>query len=106
MSANIVAEVSTDPAAKARKTQTTILQRLAQQGMQGRIAAQLQVDDSTVSRWKGDLERTAMILTHLGLKVVHDDKVCVPPGEIAFLRRAYTRVCETAPWILNEGDGE
>lgn len=99
-----IAEVSSDPAAKSRKTVSTVLQRLAQQGMQGRIAAQLQVDDSTVSRWKGDLERTALILAHLGLKVVPDDKVCVPASEIAFLRRAYTRVTEQAPWLLNEGD--
>lgn len=78
------------------------MQRFAPSGTQGRIAAQLQVDDSTVTRWKGDLERTTLILTHLGLKVVSDDKVCVPPSEIAFLRRAYNRICELAPWLLNE----
>lgn len=101
-----MAEVSSDPLARTRKAQTTILQRLAQQGMGARIAASLNVDESTVSRWKGDVDRTSQILTLLGLKVVPDDKVCVPPGEIAFLRRAYTRVCEVAPWILNEGEGE
>lgn len=98
-------EVSTDPAARARKTHSTILQRLAQQGIQARIAAQLQVDESTVSRWKGDLERTSQILSNLGLKVVSEDKVCVPADEIGFLRRAYKLTCANAAWVLDE-DGE
>lgn len=101
-----MAEVCTDAAAKARKSQSTVLSRLAPQGTQGRIAAQLQVDDATVSRWKGDLERTCLILAHLGLKIVDAGKVCVPPSEIAFLRAAYNRVAQEAPWMLNEGDAE
>ena len=101
-----MAEVSQEPAARARKSQSTILQRLAQNGTQGRIAAQLQVDESTVSRWKGDLERTCLILAHLGLKVVDSGKVCVPPSEIAFLRAAYNRIAAEAPWMLNEGESE
>lgn len=54
---------------------------------------------------RGD-QRTTLILAHLGLKVVSDDKVCVPPSEIAFLRRAYNRICDLAPWVLNEGEAE
>lgn len=84
--------------------QSAILQRFAPQGTQGRIAAQLQVDDATVSRWKGDLERTCLILSLLGLKTVEESRVCVPPGEIAFLRAAYNKVSQQAPWLLNEGD--
>lgn len=100
-----MAEVSTDPRARARKSQSTILQRLAQPGIQSRIAGLLEVDESTVSRWKGDVERTALILMHLGLKVVDEKKVCVPADEIAMLRRAYRLLCAHAPWVLDE-EGE
>ncbi len=105
MTNSLMAEVSPDPAARARKSQSTILQRLAQQGMGARIAASLQVDESTVSRWKGDIERTAQILTLLGLKVVDEKKVCVPADEIGMLRRAYRLLCAHAPWVLDE-EGE
>lgn len=98
-----MAEVSQDPLAKARKSQSTILQRLAQQGMGSRIAAALQVDESTVSRWKGDVERTAQILSLLGLKTVDESKVCLSPDEIRMLRRAYRVLCDHAPWLLDEG---
>ena len=98
-----MAEVSTDPLARARKSQSTILQRLAQQGMGSRIAASLSVDESTVSRWKGDVERTAQILALLGLKCVEETKVCVSPDEIRMLRRAYKAACDHAPWLLDEG---
>lgn len=101
-----IGEVSPDPHAKARKMQSSILQRLAPQGIQSRIATLVGVDDSTVTRWKSDLDRTCLILTSLGLKIVSEEKVCVPADEIAFLRKAYHAVCEQAPWLLNEGEGE
>ena len=97
-----VAEVSPDPLARARKLQSAILQRLAQQGIQARIASTLQVDESTVSRWKSDLERTTQIIALLGLKVVSEEKVCVPADEIGFLRRAYKLTCAHAAWVLDE----
>lgn len=97
-----VSEVSTDPRARARKLQSAILQRLGQHGVQARLATELQVDESTVSRWKSDLERTTQILSLLGLKVVDENKVCVRPDEIGFLRKVYQRVCELAPWVMDE----
>lgn len=104
MSISNIAESSPEPLAKARKSQTTVLSRLAPQGTQGRIAALLEIDDATVSRWKGDLERTCLILTHLGLKVVGAEQVCVPADEIKMLRRAYRLACTHAPWVLDEAD--
>ena len=107
MNANVpMAELSQDPHARARKMQSAILQRLGIQGTQARIAAALQVDESTVSRWKQDLERTCLILALLDLKTVEQTRVCVPPGEIAFLRATYNRIAQDAPWMLNEGQGE
>lgn len=97
-------ESSTDPLARARKFQSQILHRLA--GAQAQVAAALGLSESTISRDKEGFERLCAILAHLGFKVVDQSKVCVPAGEIAFLRAAHTKVSQQAPWLLNEDGTE
>lgn len=62
--------------ARARKIEREILKRLASVG-QARIAEQLGVNESTVSRWKdGDIARWARFLALLGLKATPHDYRC------------------------------
>lgn len=103
---SMTVEVSTELAARSRKVQSAILNRLQQHGAQARIATELQIDESTVSRWKGDVERTAQVLSLLGLKVVSETSVCLPADEVKMLRRAYRLACAHASWVLDEDGGE
>ena len=67
---------SLNVAAQARKIEREILKRLASVG-QARIAEQLGVNESTVSRWKdGDIARWAKFLTLLGLKATPIEYRC------------------------------
>lgn len=100
----VMPESSPDPLARARKFQSQILQRLA--GMQAQVAAALGLSESTISRDKEGFERLCAILAHLGFKVVDQTKVCVPPGEIAFLRQLYAKVSADAPWMLDDERSE
>ncbi len=62
--------------ARARKIEREVLKRLASVG-QARIAEQLGVNESTVSRWKdGDIARWARFLALLGLKATPQDYRC------------------------------
>jgi hypothetical protein len=81
---------------------SALLQRLA--GTQEVIAASIGVSGSTVSRAKEGFELFTQICAHAGLKLVDEGHTCVPSTEIKFLRKVYARVCDEAPWIVNEGD--
>lgn len=61
---------------RARKIEAIVLQRLASVG-QARIAEQLGVNESTVSRWKdGDIARWARFLALLDLKATPQEYRC------------------------------
>lgn len=77
--------LSADTIARSRKTAATILQRLSSVG-QAALADALGVSESTISRWKdGDIEKTAITLTVLGLRVVRDDEQTVDPDKLRAL---------------------
>ena len=68
---------------RARKNHQAILQRLMSQGAR-HVADKLNIDESTLSRMKGDgrLEQLAELLAVLGLKAVDVCKTCYTPEEI------------------------
>lgn len=69
-------------AENARKNERTILQAFARV-TQARIAEQLGVDDSKVSRFKeGYLEQAAALLAACGLKVVPNEMQCFPRDKV------------------------
>lgn len=69
----------------ARKSQSTILQRLASIG-QKPVADALAVSEATVSRMKSEgVESFTGFLAALGLKVVPTANVCYPPEHIEHL---------------------
>jgi predicted XRE-type DNA-binding protein len=69
-------ELSPADAARARKIEAQILNRLASVG-QARIAEQLGINESTVSRWKdGEIARFAKFLALLGLKATPQEYKC------------------------------
>lgn len=92
------------PAECGRRNYSMVLKALAPDGTQQRIAKVLDVSESTVTRAKEELERGCLVLAHAGLKVVKAEKVCVNPGELAFLRGIYDRVKSRAAWILDEDE--
>lgn len=78
----------------SRKNETAILRQLAEVS-QARIAEQLGVHDSTISRFKdGGLSQAASLLAACGLKVVRTDRVCVD-------RRRYDAMCTLAQAALS-----
>jgi len=71
-----MAESSPNPEEWARKNERAVLSRLASVG-QARIAEQLGVNESTVSRWKdGDITRFCKFLALLGVKVTPIEYKC------------------------------
>ena len=69
---------SSNPADRARKSYSTVLQRLQTPGTQTAIAAAMGVSESTISRMKTEqLEHLCLLLAHAGLKIVSIEKVCV-----------------------------
>lgn len=74
--------LSADTLARSRKTAATILQRLSSVG-QAALADALGVSESNISRWK--VEKTAIALTVLGLRVVRDDEQTVDPDKLRAL---------------------
>lgn len=74
--------LSADTLARSRKTAATILQRLSSVG-QAALADALGVSESTISCWK--VEKTAIALTVLGLRVVRDDEQTVDPDKLRAL---------------------
>ena len=86
------------------KYYTAILNRMAVPGTGGAVAVKLELSEATISRAKEELERGCGVIAAIGLKIVPEEKVCVDPGEIKFLRGLYDRVKGQAPWILDAGD--
>lgn len=77
--------LSTGQAARARKNEALILQRLASEG-QAPVAEALEVSESTVSRFKdGDIARFARLLAVLGLKATPQEYKCYKPEYIEWL---------------------
>jgi transcriptional regulator with XRE-family HTH domain len=82
-----VTTVSSEVSEKARKYQSTTLQAVARVG-QIDVAAQIGVDDSTISRFMSDekgMARALQILAAAGLKVVPSSMQCFPPRKVAIL---------------------
>ena len=75
-------QVSAAIAELARKNERTVLQAFSRVS-QARIAEQLGVDDSKISRFKdGGLEQAAALLAACGLKVVPIEMQCFPQDKI------------------------
>lgn len=71
-----MSELSASADAYARKNQSMVLRALASVG-QASVAAQLGVNESTVSRWKdADIERFTRLLAVLGLKITPQSMRC------------------------------
>lgn len=79
--------MSSEVSEKTRKFQSTALQAVARVG-QIDIAAQIGMDDSTVSRFMSDekgMARALAILAAAGLKVVPASMQCFPPKKVQML---------------------
>lgn len=72
---------------RARKNASTILKSMHSFG-QSHLAKELDVSESTVSKWKpnGDIDKTAKMLAVLGLKVVPVSAQCFDPEYVEHLR--------------------
>lgn len=78
--------LSTDPLARARKIESTVLQRLASDASGAAIAIATGLSESKISRLKTDhLPDLAAVLAHLGLKVVPSDFECYKPEYIKLI---------------------
>lgn len=85
-----MAESSAVTSARARKIQQVILQRLSSVG-QAHAAACVDVDESTISRWKdkrpdgkpGEIERMSRFLAALGLKATPQEYKCYDEATLA-----------------------
>jgi hypothetical protein len=82
---------------RARKNAATILNGMHSFG-QSHLAKELDVSESTVSKWKpnGDIDRTAKMLSVLGLKVVPVTAQCFDPQYVEHLR-ALAKIGLNAP---------
>lgn len=89
---------------KGRRYYALVLNRMGVSGTGQVVAAKLELSESTITRAKEDLERGCAVIAALDLKLVPAAKVCVDPGEIAFLRGLYDRVKAQTPWLLDAGD--
>lgn len=95
-----MSEISHEQADVARKSQSTILQRLASVG-QNEIAKALGVSEATVSRMKSEqAESFAVLLAVLGLKVVPTVNRCYPPEHIGHLEYFAKLGMQQAPTAL------
>lgn len=93
---------SSDPAERARKSASILLQRLAPVGTQTAIAAAMGVSDSKISRLKEEIAPLMEIAARCGLKLVDAEKICLKESEVKFLRETYAIVSSQAPWLINE----
>lgn len=75
-----------------------ILKRLQESGSQTVLANAMGVSESTISRLKTEqLEQFALVIAHLGLKVVDIEKVCVD-------REAYESMTYIASKAMSDKD--
>lgn len=93
-------ELSHEQANTARKSQTSILQRLSSVG-QNEVAKALGVSEATVSRMKSEqAESFSVLLAVLGLKVVPSQNKCYPPEHIGHLEYFAKLGMQAAPTPL------
>lgn len=98
-------QASFSPTETARKGVQLALQALQESGKAGAVAAAMGVSDSTISRIKTErLEEVALMLAHLGLKVVPANFKCVNPEAYAFLTTTHERVMRKSPELIWEND--
>lgn len=72
--------------ARSRKNLTALLKALCTAG-QGATASAIGLHESTISRWKdGELEKLALFMAVVGLKVVPAEMRCYRPEEIEALQ--------------------
>jgi len=80
-----LAEVSADRSTRTHKTMSLVLKR-AQTTANRRIAADLDIEESTLSRWRDDhLPRAVEYLLAIGCKVVPAELKCYDESYIALL---------------------
>ena len=100
-----MAAVSSPPAERACKTVQLVLQRLQEPGRAVALATSMGVSESTVSRIKNErLEEVALMLAHLGLKVVPSEFKCVDAQAYVFLTQTHEKVMRVAPHLIWEAD--
>lgn len=81
-----LAEVSESSSAKARTTIALILKR-AQSATNRRIALDMAIEESTLSRWRDDhLARAVDFILAVGCKVVPNELVCKDARELDALQ--------------------
>lgn len=101
-----MAEVSLPPADRARKNEQVILHALAAAG-QSTVALAMGVNESTVSRMKGEaITQAAALLAHCGLKVVPVGAQCFDPAYVASLRELARHGIEHGPRQLDWSDAQ
>lgn len=85
--------LSATPAERARKAHGRLLHAMQEPGSQVALAKALGTSESTVSRIKNEaLENALAMIYQLGFKVVREDRVCIDPGALDFMRRTTVRV--------------
>ena len=90
----------------ARKISRLILQRLASVG-QARVAVSCGVSESTVSRWKDEIDRVAVMLDALGCTLVDIDSRMVSAADLSTLLRLSRIATEViTPEFLSGRAGE
>lgn len=99
--------LSNSPLERSRKTVQVVLQALASDASAASVAAAMGVSESTISRLKNDhLESFALLLAHLGLKVVPVGVQCYEPQYIALVHQLampeMQRRAETAALFAGE----
>jgi hypothetical protein len=93
-----MAELCGDPAAKARKAYSNVLQAMQEPGTARNVAQILGVSEATVSRTKTEkLEDAVTLLYHLGFKVVPNDMKCFPSDYMAALHTLARMHVESGP---------
>lgn len=71
------------------------------------VALEASVDASLLGKFLAGnaamkIEDVSALVRIAGLKAVDQGRTCVPRAEIEFLRKAYRRLCDLAPWVLDE----
>ncbi|WP_423454304.1 CII family transcriptional regulator [Ottowia sp. VDI28] len=86
-----MSEVSPDLRESARKIETILRNSLAEFG-QARVADKMNVSESTISRMKSeDIERMAMFIAAMGLRVIGQDYRVISIADLNALRHFAAR---------------
>ncbi len=75
----------------------------------GNLAVDTSIDSSQVGKFINGtaalrISDVSKLVRRVGLKVVDQNRVCIRPEELAFLRRLHAVVNEHAQWLLNEAE--